>query len=139
MAAKTRLTPAGDGVQNLLKYAFNMLGSGTGQASTLATPNAAVLTADGSAGLPLADVATWGVDAGKLQLTYIRRKASATPAPGITYAVEFSDALASWAVNGSATETIVTDLGTTFERVTVTDSAATSSKRFARVRVTSTP
>jgi len=123
------LTPAGDGVQNLLKYAFNMLGSGSGQAAALATPNAAILTANGSAGLPLIGIES---GAGKLQLTYIRRNAASFP--GITYAVEFSDALAGWAVNASAVEN-VTSIDTTFERVTVTDSA-TSSKRFVRVRVT---
>lgn len=48
----------------------------------------------------------------------------------------FSDALSSWAVNVSATE-LVTSIDSTFERVTVTDSAATSGKRFVRVRVTS--
>ena len=126
------LTPAGDGVQNLLKYAFNMIGSGTGQASTLATPNVFTLTANGSAGLPLVGIGT-GADAGKLQLTYIRRKA--TSAPGVTYAVEFSDTLASWAVNGSAVES-ATFIDSTFERVTVTDSSATSSKRCVRVRTT---
>ncbi len=107
-----------------------MLGTGTGQAAALDTPNASVLTADGTAGLPL-----FGDDAGRLQLTYIRRKASASPAPGVTYAVEFSDALATWAVNEDATAT-VTDLGTTFERVTVTDSVSAPTKRFVRVRVT---
>jgi len=126
------LTPAGDGVQNLLKYAFNMIGTGTGQAAVLATPNASVLTANGSAGLPLVGVGT-SADAGKLQLTYIRRKAASSP--GITYAVEFSDALASWAVNGSATAS-VSSINATFERVTVTDSVASSAKRFVRVRVT---
>ncbi len=128
------LTPAGDGVPNLLKYAFNLLGSGTGQATTLATPNASVLSPSGSAGLPFASVGTGG-DAGKLQLIFIRRKASGSP--GISYVVEFSDALASWAVNASATES-VTSIDTAFERVTVTDSVASQPKRFARVRV-STP
>ena len=46
------LAPAGDGVANLLKYAFNMVGSGAGQGTTLATPNAAVLTPGGTTGLP---------------------------------------------------------------------------------------
>ena len=127
------LTPAGDGVQNLLKYAFNMVGTGTGQAAAIATPNASILTANGTAGLPLVGVGS-GPDTGKLQITYIRRKASATPAPGITYAVEFSDALTSWAVNGSASVS-VTDLDATFERVTVTDSVSAPTKRFVRVRV----
>jgi len=123
-------TPSGDGVASLLKYAFNMIGAGAGQAGALTTPNAATLAANGSAGLPLV-----GTDnSRKLQLTYIRRKAST--APGISYRVEFSDALASWAVNGSATES-VTSIDTTFERVTVTDSSS-AVKRFVRVRV-STP
>ena len=50
------LTPAGDGVKNLLKFAFNMIGSGAGQGATLATPNSAVLAPDGFAGLPSAAV-----------------------------------------------------------------------------------
>ncbi len=130
------LAPAGDGVPNLLKYAFNMLGSGLGQASALATPNAATLATNGTAGLPFASLGT-GPDAGKLQLTYLRRKASASPAPGIAYAVQFSNDLGvsdPWAVNGSATES-VTSLDATFERVTVTDSSVAPAKRFVRVRV----
>ena len=128
------LTPAADGVPNLLKYAFNMLGSGTGQAPTIATPNAATLAPSGSVGLPFASLGS-GPAAGKLQLTFIRRKSSAYPYPGITYAVEFSNDLASWAPNPSATESPVS-LDATFERVTVTDSAAVSARRFARVKVT---
>lgn len=121
-------TPAGDGVPNLLKYAFNMIGTGSGQSASLATPNAATLTELGTAGLPFP-----GADgAGKLQLTYIRRKASSNP--GITYTVEFSDALAAWAVNPSATES-TTSIDATFERVTVTDSSVAATKRFARMRI----
>jgi autotransporter-associated beta strand protein len=128
-------TPAGDGVANLLKYAFNMLGSDVGQASSLSSPNSSVLTPAGSAGLPLLAIGT-GPDAGKLQLTFIRRKASTYP--GITYAVQFSNDLAvsdPWAVNPAATESAVS-LDATFERVTVTDSAAAPARRFTRVRVT---
>ena len=123
------LAPAGDGVKNLLKYAFNMVGSGAGQGITLATPNSSVLVPNGDAGLPFAAVD--GSD--KLTITFIRRKATASPAPGISYTVEFSDALAIWGTNGSATESVVS-IDATFERVTVTDSAA-SAMRFARVRV----
>jgi len=129
------LTPAGDGVQNLLKYAFNMIGSGSGQAATLATPNTSLLAAAGSAGLPLVGVGT-GADTGKLQLTYIRRKAASNS--GVTYAVVFSDALSSWAVNSSATESAADIIGDpTFERVTVTDHITAPTKRFVRVKVTS--
>jgi hypothetical protein len=130
-------TPANDGVANLLKYAFNMLGSGSGQASTLATPNAAPLAPNGSAGLPYVSLGS-GPDAGKLQLTFIRRKASASPAPGVTYAVQFSNDLGAsdpWAVNPSATES-ANPLDATFERVSITDSFAATARRFARVKVT---
>ncbi len=122
------LTPATDGIANLLKFAFNMIGSGTGQAANLATPNTAVLAPTGTAGLPLATAEPL---TGKLQLTYIRRKASSNP--GIFYAVEFSDTLTSWTTNPSATESI-TSLDVTFERVTVTDST-NPSQRFARMKV----
>jgi len=128
------LTPAGDGVENLLKYAFNMLGTGTGQVSTLTTPNAAVLTANGTAGLPF--VSLLPAPGSQLEITYIRRKATANPAPGITNAVEFSEDLVSWAVDPLATETTVIDLDATFERVTVTDNVASPAKRFVRVRIT---
>ena len=124
------LTPAGDGVRNLLKYAFNMLGNGAGQGSNLNAANSSVITANGSAGLPLVDVD----GTGKLQITYIRRKAASNS--GISYMVEFSDALTTWAVNPLATETTVTSIDITFERVTVTDNVASPAKRFARVRVT---
>ncbi len=126
------LTPAGDGVANLLKFAFNMIGAGPGQATDIDLPNAAILAPSGTAGLPFVSVGS-GPDAGKLQLTLIRRKAASNP--GITYAVEFSDALASWAVNPSATES-ATSLDATFERVTVTDSSVSPARRFARVKVT---
>ena len=121
------LTPANDDVENLLKFAFNMIGSGSGQAATLATPNTAVLAPNGFAGLPFAAVD----GSGKLAFTFIRRKDSSNS--GITYSVEFSDTLSSWTTNPSATES-ATSLDTTFERVTVTDSI-TPSKRFARVKI----
>jgi hypothetical protein len=123
-------TPAGDGVANLLKYAFNMIGGGAGQAANLTTPNASVLAPGGIAGLPMV-----GMDGtGRLQITYIRRKASSNS--GITYTVEWSTTMSSWATDGSAAEN-VTSLDSTFERVTLTDSA-TFGRRFVRVK-TSTP
>ncbi len=119
---------------NLLKYAFNMIGAAAGQASTLATANAATLAPGGSAGLPAV-----GVDGtGHLTLTYIRRLASASPAPGIVYQPEFADALnlpSDWAPNPAATVS-VTPLDATFERVLVTDSVSNPARRFVRVRVT---
>lgn len=126
-------TPAGDGTANLLKYAFNLIGSGPGQVLTLGTPHSPTLTPEGSVGLPLIELTASPSPA--LRLTYVRRKA--TTSPGITYTVEFASDLAAptpWAANASATET-VTSLDATWERVTVTDSLAASPHRFARLRV----
>ena len=133
-------TPAGDGVANLLKFAFNMLGPEPGQQPNLSSPNNHVLAIGGSSGLPYFGIATSGPDTGKLQITYIRRKADGLPAPGITCTVQFSATLAadSWAANPSATEAVVT-INTTFERVTVTDSTAGATNRFARVRIGGIP
>jgi len=127
------ITPAGDGVPNIYKYAFNMIGSGPGQATTLAIPNTQHMTPSGTAGLPWAD--SNGIDETRFEWIYVRRKASTNP--GITYLVEFTNDLASpsWAVNPSATES-VTSIDADFERVTLTDSVANAAKRFSRVRVT---
>lgn len=122
------LAPAGDGVPNLLKYAFNMIGTGQGKASSLNVPNVQIVGPSGNAGLP-----RQGSDSGKLTITYIRRKATSTP--GVAYTVEFSNTMASasWAVNRSASE-VATGIDADFERVTVTDNAVFAN-RFARVRV----
>lgn len=126
------LTPANDGVKNLQKYAFNMIGTGTGQASTLSTPNRQTLTANGSAGLPLMKKD----GSGRLTITFIRRKSAMNP--GITYQVEYSNDLSSgtWAINSSANEE-VTPIDVDFERITSIDSVV-QKNRFARVTV-STP
>ncbi len=124
------LTPAGDGVANLLKFAFNMLGTGTGQMGTLASPNVSIVGPSGNTGLP-----RMGVDgSGRLTLTYIRRRAGSNP--GISYAVEFSNSIGagSWAENPYATE-IAVQVGGDFERVTLTDSVESGGRRFARVSV----
>lgn len=128
------LTPAGDGVSNLLKYAFNMIGAGVGQAATLDIANASVLAPGGSAGLPLVGVES---GTGKLTISYIRRKASAVPTPGISYTVQFNSDLtvpAGWVTNPSAVES-VTSIDADFERVLLTDSVAATPRRFARVQV----
>ena len=123
-------TPADDGVPNLLKYAFNLLGTGPGQTDSILTPNSRVLAAAGAAGLPAIGVS----GDGRVTLLYVRRKASSQP--DIIYVVEFSNPLEpdSWAANASATET-VTSLDDTWERVLVTDSLAATPRRFVRVRV----
>ncbi len=121
--------PAGDDVPNLLKYAFNLLGTGPGQTSSLTTANTAQMTPQGNAGLP-----SVGVSGDQLTLLYVRRKTASQP--GITYTVEFSSSLEanSWAVNAAATET-VTSLDDTWERILVTDSTSVTPRRFVRVRV----
>lgn len=122
------LTPAGDGIQNLLKYAFNMMGTGTAQAPLLATPNITVPIPTVSAGLPLVDLES----AGNLRVNYVRRKATSNP--GISYEVQISDDLVTWAVNPSVT-TVVTNIDATFKRVLVTDGGISPTKRFVRIRV----
>lgn len=125
--------PAGDEVANLLKFAFNMIGTGTGQAPAVSVPNSQTLSLPGNAGLPLArlDAVT-----DKLQLSYIRRRQSS--APGILYEVQFCNDLKTaetWDVNPSATET-TTIVDSIFEIVTVTDSPQSVRGRFARIKVT---
>jgi len=119
--------PAGDGVANLLKYAFNMLGSGLGQQPGLATPNTSILTPSGVSGLPFV---SWSQD--RLSITFIRRKAAT--GPGISTFAEFSDTLGIWGTDAQATEASQS-LDATFERVTVTSSPHASPQRFARVKV----
>ncbi len=122
-------TPAGDGIANLLKFAFNMIGTGTGQKSNLTSPNSGIIETSGFAGLPMVDTDSTG----KLRVTYVRRTPSNS---GITYAVEFSDTLAvgSWVVNASPPPVVLGSAGD-FERVVVTDSSA-ATRRFVRVKIT---
>ena len=89
--------PYGDGVPNLVKYALNLDPQGAD-----ATP----MTATGTKGLPLV-----GKDAtGKyLTLTFVRRQAAT--APGVSYLVEFANALNSptgFATNPAATSAVTT-------------------------------
>ncbi len=122
------LVPAGDGVPNLMKYAFNMIGSGNGQVLDLNTPNSSYIQAAGTAGLPLV-----GLDStGKLKVTYIRRKPATS---GIFYELEFSDDLSngSWSTNPLIQESI-TEIDSIWEKDVVTDSVV-SPHRFARVKV----
>lgn len=111
--------PNRNGIPNLIEFAFNMnpkstsyprLGHPTG------TPGMPYISRNGS---------------GFLVIEYIRRMASGNP--GITYAVEFAG-------SSSGPRTVqpaesVSFIDTTFERVTVTDTAV-SAQRFSRVRVT---
>jgi len=121
--------PQGDGIVNLLKYAFNM------DPTQAAIGTARYLTPiTGSAGLP--SIITTGAGATiRLRVEYVRRISS----PGTTYAVEFTSAPATGWTPATATET-VTAIDSLWQRVVVEDSGGIGSPmRFARVNVTSTP
>ena len=119
--------PAGDGISNLLKYAFNMAPN----AGDINKPNVSVLPENGTAGLPFI-----GVDGqGRLVIEFVRRKASSNP--GISYTVETGaavDDLNTLDLTGAS----VVAIDATWERVTATDPATTLT-RFGRVRVTVAP
>ena len=129
--AQDLLNPAGDGVPNLLKYAFNMIGAQVNQRESLSSPNVGTVGPTGIAGLPATQVSSTG---NQLELTFIRRKASTRP--GIVYTVLYSSSLAagSWAQDPAATEQI-TSVDDVFERVTTSVSLSGVTKRFARVKV----
>jgi CSLREA domain-containing protein len=121
------LNPSGDGVPNLLKFAFNM----APEAGDLLKPNSSIVPENGTAGLPF-----YGIDGqGRLVIEFVRRKASSDP--GITYTVETTANLQSWnAVSLSGA--IVESIDDAWERVIVTDPAVTP-RRFGRVRVQVAP
>lgn len=119
--AAASATPHGDGVANLLKYAFGL---------DLALPDVRVLGAGGSSGLPrvsLAEVSGTTV----LRIEFLRRKAS-----GLIYAPELSTDLGGFT---AATATpVVSPVNDDWERVVVEQPCdpQQTTKCFARVRVT---
>ena len=120
-------TPAGDGVANLLKYAFNM----APKAGDVAKPNISVLQENGTAGLPYIEVDVQG----RLTIEFVRRKASTTP--GVTYIVETGDTLSSLQAL-DLTGASVVSIDAKWERVTVTDPTVTA-RCFGRVRIAALP
>jgi fibronectin-binding autotransporter adhesin len=115
--------PSGDGVKNLLKYAFNIAPN----AGNLNTPNLSILPITGSAGLPNISRNA----SGQLVIIFIRRNASTNPQ--ISYIPETSIDLVTFAPLNLVGASIV-PIDSTWERVTVIDPAVTA-KRFGRVRV----
>jgi hypothetical protein len=129
-AADPLATPHNDGVPNLLKYAFNLDGSG---------PDTRVLTAgSGTEGLPLITLSPNGAapagmaqaaTAPTLHFEFIRRKNS-----GLTYTPLKSPDLNAW-VGLSATPT-VTSIDTNNERVVIDEPCDSSQTAvFGRVQV----
>jgi hypothetical protein len=116
-------TPAGDGVANLLKFAFNMAPN----AGNLALLNSAPMPWDGTAGLPVLALD----EQGRLVVQFVRRKAATNP--GIAYIVETDEDLNNLMPLSLAGAAVVS-IDATWERVTVTDPAITP-KRFGRVRI----
>ncbi len=113
-------TPFNDGVENLLKYAFNMNAAG---------PDVSVLTTGGTAGLPQVALDTSGAQP-VLKVAFLRRKDS-----GLIYTPQRSDTLGTFvAMTGTPT---VTSIDAQWERVTIEEPAppATAPSKFARVQV----
>jgi hypothetical protein len=122
--ATPEATPAGDGIPNLLKFAFNM------DATTSYQGASRHLTAGtGVAGLPLVTmVSTTGGQ--RLRIEYIRRRNDNS----LAYQPQFSNDLASWVSAVSAPT--VTAIDADWERVVVEDLLDAWTKRFGRVKVT---
>lgn len=114
-----------DGVSNLAKYAFNLQSA---EAAMQVQPGA------GDRGLP-----STGVDPStkRLRVEFIRRKSSS--APGVSYQVEFSSNLGSFAPAGSAVQVVSID--SNLERVVWEDDVSLNEvgSRFARVKIVETP
>ncbi len=121
--------PDHDGLVNLVEYAFGLNPTQAGLP---------ILTAGtGTSGLPL--IRRTGQPA-VFSIQYIRRKASANS--GLTYTPQFSSDLTDVGSDGWAaamgTET-VQSIDSEWERVTITDTAPASAKRFGRVKVVAGP
>jgi hypothetical protein len=114
-------TPFNDGVENLLKYAFNMNPVG---------PDVSVLAIGGSSGLPQISVDSSGAEQ-VLKVAFLRRKGS-----GLIYTPQRSDTLGNFQTM-TGTQTVIS-IDAQWERITVQEPAppATAPSAFARVQVT---
>ncbi len=124
--------PRGDGIANLLKYAFGMDPSVAQNGS-----ERQLQPGTGTSGLPDVRMAESG-GAAKLRVEFVRRRGSS----GITYTVEFAGDLGSAGTWASSQETpVVTPIDDEWERVVVQDDVTRSQarRRFARVVVVESP
>ena len=124
--------PDGDGVPNLLEFAFNL-------DPTFPQP-AVMTTGTGLSGLPLIQLASVGDSDQRLTVEFVRRTAAS--GSGVTYAVQFTPGLdpatVAWEAGGTES---VTPINARWERVLVTDTVSAGAgtpARFARVAVTQT-
>ena len=123
-------SPRGDGIANMVKYAFNM------DPTLAATGAGRVLTpGTGTSGIPYIGIETSG--GLRLRVEYVRRR----NATDLLYQVQFCTSLTAtgapdgWATS-TATETI-TPIDADWERVVVEDQPTPGvTRRFGRVRVT---
>ncbi len=109
-------TYRGDGVKNLLKFAFNTVTD---------RPDVSVMAMGGTGGLPRVSIAPGSPR--KIRFEYVRRKSGA-----ITYIPQIATTLTDF-VPASATP-VVTSIDSTWERVVIEQDASTM-RAFGRVRV----
>ncbi len=118
--------PDHDGVVNLLERAFNL---------NPTQPGRPILTAGtGTSGLPL--IRRTGQPP-VFSIQYIRLKASTNS--GLTYTPQFSSSLDGGAWTAATGTETVESIDSEWERVTITDTASSQTKRFGRVMVTASP
>ncbi len=120
--------PDGDGVSNLLEFAFNL--------DPTFTEPAVMIAGTGLRGLPLVETTTVAAGDTRLTVEFVRRTAAS--GSGLTYAVQFATDLAAgnWQTGGTES---VTAINARWERVKVTDGVPMGTgavRRFARVAVT---
>ena len=122
--------PDGDGVPNLLEYAFNL-------DPTFPEP-VPMVASTGVRGLPLIQPKAVSASDTRLTVEYVRRTSGS--GPGITYQVQWTSSLAPGAVDWETGGTeSVTTINARWERVKVIDTVSLGSgapTRFARVAVT---
>jgi hypothetical protein len=123
------LSPQGDGVTNLEKFAFNL----NPLAPDVRHLTMGALAPTEVAGLPAG--AKSGVG-GVLRLEFLRRKASTNP--GITYTPQFSSNIGTWE-DFTGAPVSVSEVSADWERVVVDDATTGAIWRFGRVKVIQTP
>jgi hypothetical protein len=99
-------TPFNDGVENLLKYAFNM---------NLAGPNSSTMAAGGTTGLPTITVPE-NAPPGTIRVEFLRRKGS-----GLVYAPQKSTSLDNPSWSPLSGTPVVTSIDDQWERVVYTE------------------